>query len=141
MNHRKLELADSSGDDKTLVIARLRDHPKIIMHIMLAEDIGGWLEALVAMMAAYCTSVLALIGLAPAIRRKRVFTIAMIVPALIAGVVTSSWLVRNYLRTGARDHETWMENVVETWFFMGAPPFAAALITGSVLCYQTWRRN
>jgi hypothetical protein len=111
------------------------------MHIFLAEDIGGWLEALVAILAAYVTALLALVGLAAAINRKRVLTIAMILPALIAGAVTTCWLVRNYLRTGASDHETWMLNVVEPWLFMGAPPFAAALITSLVLCYKTWRRT
>ena len=110
------------------------------MHIILAEDIGPWLFAAMMLFAGLGATVLALIGIAPAIFAKRVLTLCLIAPALLVGLGATYWLGLCYYRAGTYDEEHFVENVLQPWFLMAGLPLFTSLIVGTVLFFRTRRR-
>jgi hypothetical protein len=110
------------------------------MHVILAEDIGPWLFAALLLFAGLGGTVLALIGIAPAIFAKRMLTLCLIAPALFVGLGATYWLGLCYYRAGTYDQEHFVENVLKPWFLMGGLPLITSLIVAIILFVRTRRR-
>lgn len=110
------------------------------MRIILAENLDGWLLAGLMLIAALGTTVLALAGLAPAFYAKRALTLGLIAPAFLVGIGATWSLTSSYYNVGVFDHDHFVLNLLEPWVLMAGVPFAACMITGSVLLYKTLKR-
>lgn len=110
------------------------------MHLFLAENIDGWLFALVMLVAGLGTTALALGGIAPAIFAKRGLTICLIAPAFLVGVGATFSLLRDYVRVGSYDQEHFVENFLEPWIPMGGLPLVTSLMVALVLFFRARRR-
>jgi hypothetical protein len=111
------------------------------MRIILAENLDGWLWAILMLAAALGTTVLALGGLAPAFLAKRALTVGLITPAFLVGVGATWSLTSSYYKVGVFDHDHLVLNLLQPWVLMAGVPFAACVITGSVLFYKTLKRH
>ena len=95
---------------------------------MLAEDIGGWLFALLVMAGGLVASVVALIALVPAFRGHWQLAIALSVPAVAVGLLVAAWMVYSFFSSGSmRDPEA---DVVHDFFMPWAVMGGPALVTG-----------
>ena len=108
------------------------------MHVMLAEDIGGWLAAGALLLGSLATSVLALGALYPAYRGMRALTLCLIAPAVIMAIVAVYYFADAYAHREFHDHEEIVLNYIQPWFFMGLPPLATSLLSGGLLI---WKRS
>ncbi len=108
------------------------------MHILLAEDIGGWLAAGLLLLGGVASTVLALGALYPASKGMRSLVITLIAPAVIMTFLTTCYLAQAYTHRSSHDREEILINYVQPWFFMAFPPLAASVLVGSIL---VWKRR
>ena len=108
---------------------------------MFAEDIGGWLVAGIFLLGGIASAMLALVALIPAVKGKRLFTLAMIIPALLMCVLVTGWLIGAYRQRSFHDHEEIVENYLKPWLVMALPPLATSLIAGVVLLWSRLRNK
>ena len=106
------------------------------MHVMLAEDIGGWLVAGALLLGSLATSVLALAALFPAYRGRRALTLCLIAPAVIIAVVAVCYFTDAYVHREFHDHEEIMANYIQPWLVMGLPPLVTSLLSGGLLIWK-----
>src|ERR1043166_5919226 len=92
------------------------------MHVMFAEDIGGWLVAGGLLLGSLATSVLALGALYPASQGKRSLTICLISPAVIVALAAINYFANAYIHRDFHDREEIIVNYVQPWLVMGFPP-------------------
>jgi len=111
------------------------------MHVMLAEDIGGWLVAGGLLFGGLGASLLALGALLPALRGNRPLTVALIAPAIIMVILTTFWLAQAYVQREGHDREEVIENYVRPWFFMAFLPLVTSLAVFVVACYKRRKRT
>src|SRR5437016_3876523 len=108
------------------------------MHIMLAEDIGGWLLAAGALFGGLFASILALCALVPACKGKRSLTLALSAPAFVVGVVVTAWLGYGYIGYGLHDSDfDFGHDFFMPWILMAGP----ALATGLLALVVLWRNQ
>ena len=108
------------------------------MHVMFAEDIGGWLVAGALFLASLVSSVLALGALYPAFRGMQSLTLRLIAPAIITTVLAIYYFASAYMHREFHDHEEIILNYVQPWLLMGFPPLATSLLSGGVFL---WKRR
>lgn len=106
------------------------------MHIMFAEDIGGWLIGGGLFFGGLGASVLALIALFPASKGVWPLTIGLIAPAVIIVVLATCWLAQGYFLRGNHDREEIIENYVQPWFVMAFLPLVTSLLACLVLWFK-----
>jgi hypothetical protein len=110
------------------------------MHVMLAEDIGGWLVAGGVLFGGLALAVLALLGLFPAVKGHRGATMTLAGPAFIMGVAVAVWLIRRYFGHAPTDPSyNPMPDFIFELIIMAGPSLAASLLAVTVLLY--WRRR
>lgn len=109
------------------------------MHVMFAEDIGGWLVAGALFLASLVSSLLALGALYPACKGRRHLTLCLIAPAIITAVVAVCYFANAYTHREFHDHEEIVLNYVQPWLLMGLPPLATSILSGGVLLWKQRR--
>ena len=106
------------------------------MHVILAEDIGGWLVAGALLLGSLATSVLALGALFSAYRGMRAMTLCLIAPAAIMAILAVCYFADAYVHREFHDHEEIMANYIQPWLLMGLPPLATSLLSGGLLLWK-----
>jgi hypothetical protein len=110
------------------------------MHIMLAEDIGGWLVAGALMLGSIITSLLALGALYPAYRGMGILTVCLIAPAVVMALLVVYYFADAYVHREFHDQEEIMVNYIQPWLVMGLPPLATSLLSGGLLVFRKCSR-
>jgi len=106
------------------------------MHVMLAEDIGGWLIAGAFFFGGMGSSILALGALFPASRGNWPLTFLLIAPAIIIVLAISFWLGYGYVKDGVQQPDELSENYIKPWIIMAGLPLITSLVAGVVLCVK-----
>ncbi len=112
------------------------------MHIMLAEEIGGWLIAAGALFGGAGMSALALIALIPASKGKSLLTLLLSAPAFILGVLVTIWLGYGYFSYS--QHQVGFEigsDLVRPWVFMAAPSLVTSLLAWIILWFNRYKTH
>jgi hypothetical protein len=103
------------------------------MRVLLADDIGGGILALLVLCGVALVSLLALGALFPAARGIKAVTLLMAAPAFIAGVSVTIWLGITYAQDNEHaDLEFWSD-VFMPWMLFAGPALGTALLAGLVL--------
>jgi len=104
------------------------------MHPILADDIDGGILMILLLGAGLITSVLALIGLAPAMRGDKAGTLCLITPAFLCGVVIFVWLAWQFIADWREDpHGRFNRNDIMVFIILAGPALATSLLGGLVL--------
>jgi len=112
------------------------------MNVMLAEDIGGWLVAAAALFGGLAVSVLALVALIPAFKRKLPLALILATPALVLGIVVTVWLGYGFVSSGPPDSDFEIgHDLIMPWAVMAGPSLATSLLAITVVCYKRTKRN
>jgi len=111
------------------------------MHILFAEDIGGWLVAGFMLLGAGVATLCALISLFPAAKGNRPVTIALVIPAVIMVLIVTGWLLNQYVGREGHDAEEIRVNYVEPWLIMACPPLVVGATAITVLFFRRRTRD
>ncbi len=107
------------------------------MHVILAEDIGGWLAIGALFLGSSVASLLALGALYPAYRGMRTLTIRLIAPAIIMAILAVYYFADAYVH---REFDVYVEllaNFILPWLLMGLAALASCLLSGSLLLWKS----
>ncbi len=102
------------------------------MHVMFAEDIGGWLAAGLFLFGGLGASALALVAIIPARKGKGVFTALLVLPAVAMAIIATYWLGQAFFEGGSHEEDATMGDFIEPWLLMGFPSFFTSLLAGAV---------
>jgi len=104
------------------------------MHPILADDIDGGIFAILVLGAGLVTSVVALIGLAPAMRGDKAGTLCLITPAFLCGVAIVIWLTWQYIADWRENsHARFNRNDLLVYIVLAGPALATSLLGALVL--------
>ena len=103
------------------------------MHLILAENIDGWLFGAALFFGGLLVSILALVALVPAARRNRAATFALAAPALLVGLLVTIWVGYGFITDGLRDPDYSIRDFLAPWFMLAGPPLACGLLAVAVL--------
>ena len=104
------------------------------MHVMLADDIDGGIFMILILGGVLITSVMALIGLAPAMRGDKAGTLRLIAPGFLCGVAIVVWLAWQFIADRREDpHEKFNRNDILVFIVLAGPALATSLLGALVL--------
>jgi hypothetical protein len=105
---------------------------------MLADEIDGGILALLVLLACGGVSLLALIGLVPAMKGNRTLTLVMISPALLAVVTITIWLGYGVFTDGLKDPDARLSDFFAPWLIFSGLP---VITSGAALLVLWFRRR
>ncbi len=111
------------------------------MHILFAEDIGGWLAAGFLFLGAGAATLSALGALFPAAKGNSRLTIVLVIPAVVMVLWVTGYLVNAYVGRVGHDAEEIRMNYVEPWLLMACPPLVVGVAAITVLLFKRRRMS
>lgn len=111
------------------------------MHVILAENLDGWLFAAMLLFGGLGAAALGLVGIAPALLGKRKLALALIIPALVMGIWTIGWLMRGYSLQTTHQNDDVMEDYIKPGLIMAGPPLVAVIAVLGILLAKMLRQK
>lgn len=128
-----------NGHDLTQLAQKTETIWPFCMHLILAENLNGWIFAAGILLGGLIATVLALCALAPAWQRNRRLTVILIAPALVIGMLITIWLGYGFITDGLHDPDSSVSDFVLLWLLMAGPPLATSLLAIVVLVFSSRR--
>jgi hypothetical protein len=109
------------------------------MHLILAENLNGWLFAAAVFFGGLIASVQALCALVPAWQGNRRSTLVLVTPALVIGVLVTLGAGYGFITDGLHDPGYSLSDFAAPWLMMAGAPVATSLLAIVVLVFSTRR--